>query len=200
MPEASKDASILIAISWQALQQQIQTGDELTRISNCTVVILFAGIFIEANLNYIIETLNKEHEMNDFLNHKHHPGLQDKLAWFYYSYIAKPTANSKKELKEDLYRQLCVKFPGFKEIYNFRNDISHGIIDSKIANIEDAKRLRIQAKEIVDELFKIAEQTANQVMPRIVSYSEAISLEKKPNSDRSANFHRTINLKTEASS
>ena len=50
MPEVSTDASILIGISWQALERA-EKGDERSIISDCTVAIIFAGFFIEANLN-----------------------------------------------------------------------------------------------------------------------------------------------------
>ena len=173
MPEVSKDASILIGISWQALKRA-EKGDERTRISDCTVAIVFAGFFIEANFNQIIEVLNKKQEMLDFLNNKH-PGLQDKLAWFYNAYIAQPKLNSRKEGMKELYTKLRVKFPGFDKIYKFRNDISHGNIDSSTANLDDAEKLRVQAKSIVDELFKIAEQATGQVIPRAIAYDDAIS-------------------------
>ncbi len=173
MPEASKDASILIGISWQALKRA-EKGDEHTKISDCTVALVFTGFFIEANLNQIIETLGKRQEMIDFLRDKH-PGLQDKLAWFYNFYIAKSKLNSKKEGMNDLYTKLRVEFPGFNEIYKFRNDISHGNIDSTIANLENVQRLRAEAKNIVEKLFKFAEQATGQVIPRTTSYYDAIS-------------------------
>lgn len=44
MPEGSEDATILIATSWQALKRA-KAGDERTMITNCAVVIVFAGFF-----------------------------------------------------------------------------------------------------------------------------------------------------------
>ena len=173
MPEVSKDASILIGISWQALKRA-ERGDKHTKISDCTVALIFAGFFIEANLNQIIEALGKRQEMIDFLGVKH-PGLQDKLAWFYNFYIAQSKLNSKKEGTKDLYTKLRVEFPGFDEIYKFRNDISHGNIDSAIANLADVQRLRTEAKNIVDKLFKFAEQATGQAIPRTTTYYDAIS-------------------------
>src|SRR6266540_4183750 len=164
MPEVSKDASILIFISWQALKRAEQ-GNERTRISDCTVAIVFAGFFIEANFNQIIEALGKRQEMMDFLKNKH-PGLQDKFAWFYNSYVAQSKLKSKEAGMKELYNKLRAKFPGFDEIYKFRNDISHGNIDSSTANLIDAEKLRVQAKSIVDELFKIVAQATGQVIPR----------------------------------
>ena len=58
MPEGSLDATILIATSWQALKRA-KGGDERTMITNCTIVIVFASFFIEANLNRIIRPLAK---------------------------------------------------------------------------------------------------------------------------------------------
>jgi hypothetical protein len=57
MAEGSKDAMILITTSWQALGRAIQNNPE-TIICDCSVVTLFAGFFIEANLNYIVEELD----------------------------------------------------------------------------------------------------------------------------------------------
>ena len=56
MPEAGRHAPILIATSWQALNRAIDEGAE-TRICNCIVVILFAGLYVEANLNQIVRRL-----------------------------------------------------------------------------------------------------------------------------------------------
>jgi hypothetical protein len=172
MPEISKDASILIGISYQALDRA-KKGNQLTEISDCTVALLFASFFIEANLNQIIDKLGKEQEMINFLK-KEHPGLQDKMAWFYNSFIAQPKLTSRKGIKE-LYEKLKTEFPGFEELYNFRNNISHGIIDRSIANLEDTERLRVLAKEIVDKLINIAEQATGQTIQRNTTYYEAIS-------------------------
>jgi hypothetical protein len=146
MPEISKDASILIFISWRALKQAEQRN-ERTRIANCTVAIVFAGFFIEANLNQIIEALGKRQEMMDFLNKKN-PGLQDKLAWFYHSYVAQSKLKANQAHMKELYEKLRVRFPGFCEIHKFRNDISHGNIDTSTANLIDADKLRLQAKRV----------------------------------------------------
>ncbi len=174
MPEVSKDAKVLIDISWQALGRA-KMGNESTKILDCTVALVFAGFFIEANLNQIIEVLGKRQEMIAFLNNNKHPGLQDKLAWFYKSYIAEPKLNSEKNEMKDLYVKLRVKFPGFDEIHKFRNDISHGNIDSSVANLVNTEKLRLRAKSIVDELFSIAEQSTGQTIPRTVTHNDAIS-------------------------
>ena len=175
MPEVSKDAKVLIDISFQALDRA-KKGDERNKILDCTVALVFAGFFIEANLNHIIEVLNKKQEMINFLNNDH-AGIQDKLAWFYNVYVAEPESklNSKKDGMKDLYAKLRDKFPGFGEIYDFRNNISHGNIDPTISNLVDAERLRVNAKNIVDELFNIAEQVTGQPIPRTVTYNDATS-------------------------
>jgi len=79
MPKVSKDASLLIATSYQALRRA-ERGDKSTEITNCVVVILFAGFFIEENLNVIIKEMKKFNEMKKFLGGKEHPGLLDKMA------------------------------------------------------------------------------------------------------------------------
>ena len=72
---------------WQALNRALREGPESLR-TNCCVVILFAGFYLEANLNYIAERLHMTHQMRAFLNQRH-PGLQDKLAWFYNEFVAR---------------------------------------------------------------------------------------------------------------
>jgi hypothetical protein len=177
MPEVSKDAKVLIDISFQALDRA-KRSDERNKILDCTVALVFAGFFIEANLNHIIiEVLDKEQEIINFLKNDR-AGVQDKLAWFYNVYVAEPESklNSKtKDGMKGLYAKLRDKFPGFGAIYDFRNHISHGKIDSTISNLVDAERLRVNAKNIVDELFNIAEQVTGQPIARTVTYDDATS-------------------------
>ena len=77
---------ILIAVSFQALDRAIESVPDRI-LCDCTVVILFASFFIEANLNDIIEKLQKTTQMRLFLKGRRHPGLRDKLAWFYNEYV-----------------------------------------------------------------------------------------------------------------
>jgi hypothetical protein len=177
MPEASKDASLLIATSYQALRRA-ENGDKPTEITNCVVVILFAGFFIEENLNVIIREMKKTTEMTLFLGNKH-PGLLEKVAWYYNYYVATPKATTKKDLfaknakgKLLILSKLENRFLGIEEIHEFRNKVAHGEI-SHLANLENAKRLRKQAKQIVNELFKISEN-ADYRIPRNITYDVAI--------------------------
>lgn len=173
MPEGSRDAAILIAISWQALNRTL-TGDQNTLLSDCTVIILFAGFFIEANLNHIIEELNRRSQMTTFLN-KRYPGIQDKLGWFYNEYVARARVTNRKQLYDSgIERKLRRKFPGFAEIYRFRNDISHGVINRAAYSVEWVLRLRNQPKKIVDSLFEIVSRQGREI-PREVTYWEAIA-------------------------
>jgi hypothetical protein len=129
--------------------------------------------------------MDNEKEMLDFWGYREGRklGIQDKLAWFYNTFAADPkinlsgaSRNQKKELKKELYERLRVKFPGFDEIYDFRNDISHGRIDPSAANLSNAETFRKQAKSIVDELFNIAKQ-AGFPIPRTTTYFDAIASE-----------------------
>jgi hypothetical protein len=173
MPEGSKDAVILIATSWQALNRAIE-GNSNTLICDCTVLILFAGFFIEANLNYIVEELHMSGQMKSFLNNKAYPGLQDKLAWFYNKYIARSKATTKKQLFDGgIEQKLRRQYPGFSKLYRFRNDISHGVINSSAKSLKEALQLRQQAKDIVDDLYDVASRAGHD-FPRSVTYSEAI--------------------------
>lgn len=173
MSEATKDAMILITISWQALERAKQ-GNEQTMIADCTIVIVFASFFIEANLNHALETINKKGVNVWILNGTH--GLKDKLAWFYlYASQSKICTESEfKNEKKAILFDLKKEFPGLDEIYNFRNSISHGRTVSSSANLTNAINLRIQAKSIVDKLFALAKQK-ELILPRTITYYEAIS-------------------------
>ena len=48
MPEGTPDATILIANSWQALNR-LKWEIEETEVCDCTIVLLFAGFYIETN-------------------------------------------------------------------------------------------------------------------------------------------------------
>ena len=173
MPEGSVDATILLATSWQALKRATNDG-ERTMVCNCTIVVVFAAFFIEANLNHILEEMGRGDEMFRFLGNRN-AGLQHKLAWFYNCFVAKSPAATKREMYDNgIEKKLRRKFPGFDEIYNFRNNISHGVIDRDTANLDDAKRLRANAKTIVDNLFKISAKSGYDI-PRSITYEVAIT-------------------------
>ncbi len=172
MPEVSKDAAILIATSWQALNRTIVRTDE-ARLCDCTVVILFAGFYIEANLNYIITFIGQKKQMTMFLNNSY-PGLQDKLAWFYNQYVARQKDMNKKQLfRHGIKRKLRRKYSGFADLYRFRNDISHGVINQTANSTDKTHKLRQQAKDIVESLFDTIENAGHDI-PRETTYWEAI--------------------------
>ena len=172
MPEGSKDASILIATSWQALNRAI-SGNKDTLVCDCTIVILFASFFVESNLNYIIEEMNLNQDMRIFLKKKY-PGIQDKLGWYYSKFVARSKAKNQKQLYDNgIERKLRRKFPGFAKLYRFRNDLSHGVINRTTTSLKEALELRNQAKGIVVELFNIASKNGYEIS-RVVTYDEAI--------------------------
>ena len=126
MPEASKDAAILIATSYQALKRA-ENSDKSTEVTNSMVIILFAGFFIEENLNVIIRKMKKQDEMALFFNGKKYPGLLHKIAWFYNSFVTLTSFSNQKELlKKNQKGELLIlgeledRFSGFTEIYKFR--------------------------------------------------------------------------------
>jgi hypothetical protein len=173
MPEGTPDASILIAISFQALNRVIKDNKE-TEISDSTVVILFAAFFIESNHNYIVNFLKKEDEMLNFLYGKNrkvkkYPGLQLKLKWFHNEFIKTLSSEDKKKIT----KKLDLEFPSFEKIYKFRNKISHGEVDLSLANRKDAEDLRQKAKNIVDKLYEIVKDKTGIKIPRDTSYKTA---------------------------
>jgi len=173
MAEGNKDAMILITTSWQALGRALLAIPE-TQICDCTVVTLFAGFFIEANLNFIIGKLHMKKEMISFLNSNRYPGLQDKLAWFYNKFVAKFEAKTKKELfGNGIKSKLRRRYPGFAVLYRFRNDLSHGIINNTARSLPKVVELRQQAKNIVDDLFDVVIRAGYHIS-RDVDYQKAI--------------------------
>jgi hypothetical protein len=174
MAEASEEATILIATSYQALMRA-QEGDKTTELCNSIIIIIFACFFIEANLNFIIDKMNGIEEMKKFIGQKD-PGLTDKIGWFYYRYCDNSSVSNVKYIRNNSYKKkIEQKFPGFECIREFRNDIAHGCINRQIANLQSAEILRQQAKDIVDELFNIAQQN-NAEIPRLTTYEQAIML------------------------
>src|SRR4030067_48698 len=119
MAEANIDASLLIATSWQALGR-VRAGERETTICNCSVVVVFAAFFGEANLNHVVGRLRKTREMKAFLNGAKHPGLRDKLSWFYNAYVAtRKAARAGKPFKRRIGPKLERRFPGFTDISRF---------------------------------------------------------------------------------
>jgi len=173
MAEGTKDAMIIITTSWQALRRS-EIGLPKTQICDNTVVILFASFFIEANLNYIIQKTKTKHNTNPFL--KKHPGLQDKLGWFYNEFCASKKAKNRDELfKQGIERKIRRNYPGYASLYKFRNDLSHGKISKCAKSLENTKILRQQAKDIVDKLY--LSLLMNKIkIPRLVDYDKAIEL------------------------
>ena len=167
MPEVSSDATLIIATSWQALTRA-ETGDEKAMICNCTVIIVFAAFYIEANLNQFIE---KASGMDGIpTSPSEHAGLYKKLTWVYNSFVAdEPIVDD-----EHLRTRLEDEFPGFLAIKNFRNNVSHGTIDRSVATLSKAKELRISAKAIVNRLLQIATEN-NIEIDRGIAYEVAIS-------------------------
>lgn len=173
MPEAGEHAPILIAASWQALGRALNEGPD-TRVCNCTVVVLFAGFYVEANLNHIVRVLRLKRRVRQFMGHRKHPGLGDKLAWFYNDFISPVRADDLGAArKQEVDRKVRRRFPGFAPLHRFRNDISHGVINRSGRSLAEAQRLRQQAKDIVSELFRVLGQRGHNVR-RATSYWQAI--------------------------
>jgi hypothetical protein len=65
------------------------------------------------------------------------------------------------------------RYPGFATLYRFRNDLSHGAINDTARSLEDVMKLRQQAKDIVDDLFNVANH-AGYPIARDITYQKAI--------------------------
>jgi len=174
LPEAGRHAPILIAASWQALGRAVHEGPD-TLICNCIVVVLFAGFYVEANLNHIVQQLHMNRRLNAFTGGKKHPGLQDKLAWFHNEFVASvQSPDLRTAYKRGAAKKVRRRFPGFAQLYRFRNDISHGVINKRGRSLAKAHRLRQQATEMVAEMFAILQSRGYRI-PRTTTYWQAIT-------------------------
>lgn len=178
MSEGSNDAAILIATSYQALIRTIGAKPD-TLLTDCSIVILFAGFFVEASLNYIFESLNIDicrfPLSTKNTKGKSHPGMNDKLQLFYNEFIEQNRASNWEEIKaNDTYKKAHDIFPNFKEIWEFRNDLSHGKINESAKSLASTLRIRQNAKNIVDSLYSIT-STKGYNVPRLTTYREAMA-------------------------
>ena len=183
MSEGSKDAAILIAVSYQALMRA-KTDNGERRFTDCTVLILFAGFYIEATLNYIFETTGKDITSfplrADNNNGRINCGLNDKLIYFYNEFVKDREATNWQELRF-LSRTWQVEhtFPGLRALIDFRNTISHGEISMDAMSIGYAMEMRQRAKEIVNQLYQITEAKGFKI-ERLTTYKKAIAAIKEP--------------------
>ena len=178
MSEGSEHAAILIAASYQALNRAIQ-DDPRTLVTDCTVVILFAGFYVEATLNHIFDSTGKK--INEFpLNQgtsrgKPHPGMKDKLTWFYNEFVEENRATNWREISDKGITDKAIdRFPDFSELHGFRNDICHGRINELAKSLESAQSLRQKAKDMVRCFYEITLEKGYEV-PRLITYSNAIN-------------------------
>jgi hypothetical protein len=186
MSEGSEHAAILIATSYQALNRAIQANPE-TLITDCTVLILFSGFYVEATLNHIFDSTNKNIEAFPIsqinLRGKSHPGMKDKLTWFYNEFIEENRATSWNEIRDNRIAEKTINmFPGFSELHDFRNDISHGRINESAKSLATAQNLRQNAKDIVGRLYAITFEKG-YIVPRLVTYRDAIATLTKSQPD-----------------
>ncbi|MEN6511595.1 MAG: hypothetical protein ABFD00_07155 [Chloroherpetonaceae bacterium] len=171
MAEVNNNASILIATSFQAIERaKVSSAPE-----NLMISLVFLGFYLEENLDFIIETLNKKNELIKFFNKKNNHGLLDKFGWFYNSYIASERLQkSNKKFMRCLLKNLEERYPGFKKIYEYRNHVSHGKINSSV-NIQKVGQLRQTAKAITDDLLEIVNQKESISIKKNINYKDAIA-------------------------
>ena len=175
MPEAGRHAPILIAASYQALQRLDREEEADARVTNSMVVIFFAGVFLEANLNHIAAELEPKHSLGAFCTQKN-PSLEAKLGWFYNEFVASQRVASSDQLfanKGQIRAALEHHFPGFQTLHEFRNDLAHGTVNDVAGSVDNAIELRRQTKVIVDKLFAIL-KTHGYDIPRDTNYFDAL--------------------------
>jgi len=172
MSEVSKNAAIFLATSYQALDRAEKTGGAI-KFCNSIVTLIFACFYMEETIDIIIETLNKSDEMHKFLNDDY-PGIFKKFAWFFNYYLSDDKKSKDRLLKNQNYSYtmevINQAFPHFKELYKFRNNISHGKINEIVQNFENVIIFRQAAKDKVTKILNIS--NLNEM--RNITYQSAI--------------------------
>lgn len=176
MAEASDNAAIFIATSFQAMERAKFGIPPDSVTVNLMIALVFLSFYLEENLDVIIARLNRDEELRDFFNDKKGKrkfGLLNKFGWFYNSYIAPSKLQKSSELfMENLVKYLDARFPGFEKIYTFRNPVSHGKIEHSLS-IPDVYALRERAKAITSELLEIVYQKEGIVIEKNINYKDA---------------------------
>jgi hypothetical protein len=187
MSEGSKDAAILIAVSYQALMRALE-NDEERLFTDCTVMLLFAGYYVEASLNYILDTTGKDIKAFPVSANCSHGksilGLYHKLSFFYNEFISNSRVSNWADLQRNIGEQLLDKtFPGYGALRDFRNDVSHGVINLSALDFEVAKSIRLQAKALVNHLYKVTE-AKGYTIERLTTYKKAIAAINNPSRNK----------------
>lgn len=174
MSEGNHDAAFLIAVSYQALIRAIENNPG-TPAADCTVLILFAGYYVEATLNHIFSSLEKDIKAFAYNKISKASGMNDKLMLFYNEFIEDNKATNWKELRDrKLDTKLNEMFPSYSELRAFRNDISHGKINGMANSLDKALELRQQAKDLTGRFYAITAEKGYNVQ-RLTTYREAIA-------------------------
>ena len=183
MAEVSDNAIILITTSFQAYNRAIDGIPANSEQVNLMVAQLFLGFYLEETINVIISKLKKESEVEIFNDNKpfNQCGLLNKFWWFLNSYISQSQLrmNSKRNI-DSIKNVLELNFPGFKEILEFRNQVSHGEFMLGL-NISGVFELREKAKVITDSLLNIVASKEGMIIAKDHSYKVAADLYEKSN-------------------
>lgn len=165
MPEVSENAAIFIAQSHQA-EQRAKSYSNIEDLQFCDsiVCLIFACFYIEETLNVIKELDRNKKNYLDFFKEIEHPGLFSKMCWFYNKFISEERVKKYKQFggdgltKEQRFSQrenlVFSEFKNFKQLRDFRDNLSHGIIQNDISkDFKLVQELRQSAKDIVCKLL-----------------------------------------------
>jgi hypothetical protein len=182
--EVSKDAMWLITVSWQALkraEREEVEKDEVGRICDCTVVLAFAGFFVEATLAHIIEALGEWEKMLEFLDmHKTPfptPTLFNRFQWFYNKRLSNTPVAKKSQLpaRDEMMTLLEAEFPGIRTLFEFRNSVAHGTMHKVVLDLGQTVELRKKAKAIASKLRETASAGSKTLVSADVGFKEAFT-------------------------
>jgi hypothetical protein len=189
MAEGNPDTAILVAISFQAMQRLKRQSEE-TRVADTTVMLLFAALYLEGTIDYIVSFSGKNRRMITFLNplpkskkkskkrrRRFLPGLRLKLTWFHNECIAANRCPGRVSLKPKIGSRLRRMFPDFRVLNAFRDSVAHGHIHE--IDPARAKDIRGERKDVVNRLYDAAEAKWGTHVDRITTYDAAIRTLRK---------------------
>ena len=202
--EVSDDAMVLITVSFGAFNRVLFAGKSIQVLGNARpcdelVTVVFLGLYVEASLTHIIKEMGEIECLKIYCNKRnmYDIHLLHKLVYFYNTHISKTRKEQKKasynefikvypyksnsSTTQTVVQKLDGEFPGFKDIYEFRNKISHGELEEAVSRIiteyqdvNTVKNLRDQAKSIVDKLVMYARKDGHKNISKGIKYDEAL--------------------------
>jgi hypothetical protein len=181
MPEVCQNATILLAISWQAFDR-IKSDRFDLRVCDSVVAIVFSCFYMEESFNVIIDEVVKRN--HDLKKPSRDSGMLKKCLWLFNELyldneqrLENPYKKTNNEF--DLLLPLCQEFPEFRKLLQLRNDISHGEVEKIIPYLDEISHLRQSAKDIITMFLNCTELDIRNIHYQATMEELAQRYEKK---------------------